>query len=193
MENDTDKLIKQQLETLPRDLQRAIASVPWKTLVEQIGKENGLSDSQIEILERETMFVIYGFEPIASYTESIMREISISGDIGLKIANSVGEKILDYISSQAEIFGKEKKMPTAPKPPITTVPEIKPDTHPMIEPRPSLEATAGKAEEKAHEVPHTEENKPESRSLEEIKKKLTEQPKVVHYTDGKDPYREPIE
>ena len=182
MENDTDKLIKQQLETLPRDLQRAIASVPWKTLVGQIGKENGLSDSQIEILERETMFVIYGFEPIASYTESIMREISISGDIGLKIANSVGEKILDYISSQAEIFGKEEKMPTAPKPPITTVPEIKPDTHPMIEPG-----------EKAHEVPHTEENKPESRSLEEIKKKLTEQPKVVHYTDGKDPYREPIE
>ncbi|OHA91046.1 MAG: hypothetical protein A2832_01355 [Candidatus Zambryskibacteria bacterium RIFCSPHIGHO2_01_FULL_44_22b] len=170
MENDTNKLIKEQLKTLPQNLQRAIAAVPWKTLVEQIGKENGLSTEQIESLERETMFIIYAFEPAEDYIANIIREINISEEAAGTIAQSVAEKILDYISKQAEEFGNEVIKEETPA--------IAADIHPMIEPG---------------EVAHTVDSK---QQIVDSGKPIQEPPKVsvpdYRYGKGKDPYREPL-
>src|SRR3989344_2320766 len=174
MENDTNKLIKEQLKTLPQNLQRAIAAVPWKTLVEQIGKENGLNSEQLESLERETMFIIYAFEPAEDYITNIIREVNISEEVAGTIAQSVAEKILDYISKQADEFGNEVKKEETPA--------IAADIHPMIEPG-----------ETVHTVPHVEQkvNPPVPEIKPEVKKPEVSIPDY-RYGKGKDPYREPL-
>ncbi|MBI1974532.1 MAG: hypothetical protein HYS51_01625 [Candidatus Zambryskibacteria bacterium] len=185
MEQDTDKLIKEQFKTLPQNLRRAIEAVPWKTLVQQIGKENGLDSEQIESLERETMFIIYAFEPVEDYVTNIIREVNISEEAAGTIAQSVGEKILDYISKQAEEFEKENTKPA--------VPEIKPDIHPMTRlPAPEAAGNGGQVEpgEAAHDVPH------QQPTISDRQHATNSTPKVsvpdYRYPHGKDPYREPI-
>lgn len=203
MENDTDKLIKEQLDTLPESLQRAIASVPWKTLVQQIGKENSLSTEQLESLERETMFIIYAFEPIEDYTANLMREIQIDESLATTIAEMINEKIFEVIALKVEGAEKEK---SSNEPIIITnetkvdamkelnrrseeiqkmqapLVEIRKDIHPMIE-----------KGEVAHEVPHVEQSfvppTPEPKS--EVKP-VTQVPDY-RYPKGKDPYREPTD
>jgi len=164
MEQDTDKLIRDQLKTLPQNLQRAIAAVPWKTLVGQIGKENGLGTEQIESLERETMFIIYAFEPAEDYIANIVREINISEETADAIAQSVAEKILDYISKQADEFGNEVIKEETPA--------IAADIHPMIEPGEVVHDAEPKTQKEAEKPPVSV---PDYR-----------------YPKGKDPYREPI-
>ena len=173
MENDTDKLVRDQLATLPQNLQRAIAAVPWKTLVQQIGRENGLNSDQLESLEQETMFIIHGFEPLENYISNLIREIKISEEVATTIAERVAEKILDYIAKEAEGFEKAAKASTEPRPISSSLPEVKPDIHPMIE-----------SGETVHNV------KPLS-NISNAKPKLVETPNY-NYSKGKDPYREPL-
>ena len=43
MENETDKLIAEQLKMLSPSLQQAISAVPWRNLVQEIGQKNNLT------------------------------------------------------------------------------------------------------------------------------------------------------
>lgn len=171
IENDTDKLIKVQLESLPKNLQRAISAVPWKTLTQQIGKDNGLNQEQLETFERETMFIIYAFEPVENYIPNLMRELNITEETAGMIAQTVGEKVLNYISEEAEKFERENQT-VEPR-----VPEIAPGIHPMIELR-----------EKVHEVPHEQITNNNQAPI-----KQTVPVPDYRYPKGKDPYREPLE
>ena len=48
--NEQDKLIEEQLKILPQNLQQAISSVPWKSSLQEIGKQNNLNTEQIDAL-----------------------------------------------------------------------------------------------------------------------------------------------
>src|SRR3989344_4099335 len=111
--NETDKLIEEQLKKLPPNLQRAINAVPWKALVQEIGKTNVLDVEQIVSLEQETMFIIYAFESPKDYLANIMREVRISEDTALNIAESVADKIFNPILQKSE--GSEKTIKTKTK------------------------------------------------------------------------------
>ena len=166
--NEEDKLIEEQLKTLPSELQKAISSVPWKDLVQEIGKQNNLSVEQIESLERETMFIIYGFENPNDYISNLIREAGVDETTATTIANEVGEKILKAI--------EEKTGSVVPVSIPATPPANLPLNLPMVE-----------KGETVRDVPHMEQSKTEIRS---------EQPKVplpdYRYEEGKDPYREPL-
>jgi len=112
--NEQDKLIEEQLKTLPPNLQQAINAVPWKSLVQEIGKQNNFSDEQIASLEQETMFVIYEFENPVDYPANIIRELNISEKTAYAVLESVANKIFDPILAQ--------------------VPETLPANLPMVEP-----------------------------------------------------------
>lgn len=169
--NETDKLIEEQRKTLPPNLQQAINAVPWKALVQEIGKENALDAEQIASLEQETMFIIYGFENPNDYVSNITKNIGVSEEIAYTIAESIVDKIFGPISEQSE--GYENTVASA------SVPEIPPTNLPMVE-----------AGEVAHEVPHVQP------ARQDLAGSTSNQPNVsipdYRYEGGKDPYREPL-
>lgn len=161
--NETNKLIEEQFKRLPSNLQQAVNTVPWKALVQEIGKANVLDAEQIASLEQETMFIIYGFENPKDYISNITKNIGISEDAAYTIAESVADKIFNPILQKSEELEKpnEKKFE-----PVTStfVPEIPPVNLPMVE-----------KGEVAHDI------KPQKVSLPDYR-----------YEEGKDPYREPL-
>ena len=100
--NENDKLIAEQLKTLPPNLQQAINTVEWKMLVKEIAEANGLNAEQSASLEQETMFIIYAFESPEDYIQNIVREIGIPEDLADTIAESVAEKIFGPIQKNSE-------------------------------------------------------------------------------------------
>lgn len=188
MEQNTDKLIQGQFAKLPSNVQQAIGAVPWKALVQEIGKENALDTEQILALEQETMFIIYAFEPPEDYVANIVREVDIAEDAANKIAVSMAEKVFEPILIKAEEM-KEENTPTTSE--ITT------EIHPVVE-----------EGEKAHDTTPEEKkfmNMGDVQTLasdqQEIQTKPPigpqpptepQQPKQPSYPGGKDPYREPI-
>lgn len=175
--NETDKLIEEQWKILPPNLQQAINAVPWKSLVNEIALLNKLGFEQIAIVERETMFIIYGFENPEDYIENIVREAMIDEVTATTIAEAVNDKIFEVIASKVEGVEKTEK-PTAENRPV---PEIPLTNLPMVE-----------EGEVAHSVPHIEQlittSTPPPIKPEPAKVSLPD----YRYPDGKDPYREPL-
>ncbi|MEK7176985.1 MAG: hypothetical protein AAB719_01685 [Patescibacteria group bacterium] len=175
--NEEEKLIKEQFDKLPSNLQQAISALPWKALVEEIGKSNALDPEQIVSLEQETMFVLYAFENPDDFVQNIIRAVSVSQETANKIGDSVAEKILGPIVEKS--IGEKK---------------VSGDNLPMVE-----------EGEVAHSVPHVEparttevvprqndfvglESGGEPPKPKETKTSLPD----YRYGEGKDPYREPL-
>lgn len=133
--NEEEKLIKEQFNKLPANLQKAINTVPWKSSVKEVALLNKLSFEQVAVVERETMFIIYGFENPSDYIANLVREAQIDEVTATTIAEMVNEKIFKIISQKVEEFDKSK-------------PETPHENLPMVEPG-----------EVAHEVPHVEQPK----------------------------------
>ncbi len=184
--NETNKLIEERIKTLPPNLKQAIDNVPWKALVQEIGKTNALDAEQIVSLEQEIMFIIYAFEPPTNFIANIAREVGVSEDAASTIAESVADKIFDPILQKSEELEKLNEKKSEPVITPTSVPEIPPSNLPMVE-----------KGEVVHDVPHAEQPdtgpKPKI-PIQPVAK--PEQAKVslpdYRYPGGQDPYRESL-
>jgi hypothetical protein len=211
MENDTDKLIKEQFESLPEPLQRAITLTPWKELVRKVAQESNLDADKSQALETETMLVMYGFEPQAEFAKNIISELSIDSGGAGNISKSINEKVFSVVLAKAE----ELSQNTEPTLQSTSTPEQKPETQEIAPTvvvekaapdtaRPSINLIMPEPEEKLLEAPKPEaspvtlapsqpvESKPANIVEEKLREVVTSSPqKMTAYPDGKDPYREP--
>lgn len=176
--NETDKLIEEQLKTLPLELQQAIESVPWKNLVQEIGKQNNLTKEQVSSLEQETMLIIYGFENPTDYSANLVREVGLDQTAAENLASAVWDKILGPISQKVEV--KE-----------SGIPEIPSVNLPVVEPPFAQDTIMVKKGEVAHEVPHAEPTTSNQRPTTE-KPKISVSAPDYRYPENKDPYREPL-
>ncbi|MEX2013872.1 MAG: hypothetical protein WD896_00775, partial [Parcubacteria group bacterium] len=207
---DREKLIENQFKKLPEALQEAIQIVPWRSVVKEIALLNKLDLSQIVAVERETMFVIYGFEDEKNYLANIMREAKLEEAVALSITAALNERVFKVIVNKV---GHAKP---APQNASAAVPKTQPDIHPVIEPAFAQGLVMVKKGEVAHEVPHVEQPTeikeirketipakprvaepapvitPTPKQPEEQPKKEVATPRASHYPDGKDPYREPL-
>lgn len=206
--NEDEKIIQDQFNKLPPQLQEALKSTPWKSMVNEISLLKTLSLAQVESIERETMFILYGFENPNDYAINIMREAEINEATATAIAEQVDEKILKVIAEKIDDTkgsvlrtlkeSKEDAMrrlidrreQTGQK---ASIPEIAPEIHPMIE-----------KGEVAHTVPHVEQSAPimpsptpqpeiASPKPEVAPEKPKPAPSIPHYSPGQDPYREPLQ
>jgi hypothetical protein len=203
--NETEKLIEEQLKTLPLAIQRAIKATPWKQIVQEIGRENALDLEQIASLEQETMLVLYAFEDPNDLLINISREVGVDEVRANIIAESVAKKVFLGIQEKSEEKTEPQLIPQtitkpietpmqAPSPVKPKVPEIAPGILPKVVP-----------EEKAHDTT------PEERAwmkmgggpelakkiqvppdIEKLKKESIKPPTPSAYQSGQDPYREPI-
>lgn len=190
--NEQEKLIDEQFNALPVNLQRAINSVPWKIYIQNIARENNLDEEQAESLERETMFVIYGFEAHNDYISNLIQNIGVPEKQALGLAESVSNKIFDSILQKAdELEGNtnnSSKETTGNLPMVEegeTVHEVAHVESQLIEPEGSSEPERPTTIEKptTYDQRPTAEAKPEEKGA---------QLPDYRYVEGKDPYREPL-
>ncbi len=170
--NEEEKLIEEQFNKLPKALQNAISTVPWRSSIKEIAILNKMSLEQVEIVGRETMFIIYGFENPDDYIGNLIREVSTDEGTAIAIAEAANEKIFKAIADQ--IDNQTQQITSEPK---SSVPEIPSHNLPMIE-----------KGEVVHDVPHTVDSK---QYIVNGKEKM-KVPLPDYRYDGKDPYREPI-
>ncbi|MDO8728870.1 MAG: hypothetical protein Q7K26_03140 [bacterium] len=191
--NETDKLIEEQVKTLPLNLQQAINAMPWKALVQEIGKANALNAEQIASLEQETMFIIYAFESPIDYITNITREVKVTEDVASNVAESVADKIFDPIFKKSEELAKPVSIPPTSAQGSGRAMEIPPITLPMVE--------TGEVAHTVDSKQYAVDRKLEPTPIAPVPKPLPEtkpEPKInasvpdYRYQDGKDPYREPL-
>jgi hypothetical protein len=97
MDEETNKIIEEQLETLPADVKEAIISVDFKTKLQEITKRQKLMIDQAGKLEMETTLVMIGLEPLADYVENLQRELEVSLIQAREIALDISENIFKPI------------------------------------------------------------------------------------------------
>jgi len=100
MTNKLQQTIKDELEKLPKENQKAISSVDWVKIAEEVGKKYLLTDTEINNLQVETLLILTGIEDFDSYARNIEREIGLSKEEAEKISQEVIEKIFDPISGK---------------------------------------------------------------------------------------------
>lgn len=161
---EEERLIKEQWDKLSPELQRTIEALPWKSLAKEIGQANALDNEQLVSLERETMFVLYGFENPADLVANITREVGISEEKALTVAEALAEKIFEPISTKIGVgSGSSAGLP-------------------MVE-----------EGERVHEVPHVETPSPTQPATPTQPEPKVKTPLPDYrYPDGTDPYREPL-
>ncbi len=192
--NEEEKLIQEQFAKLPKNLQVAITAVPWKSLVNEIALLNKLGLDQVETIERETMFIIYGFENPDDYIENIMREAPISEETAITIATAVNERVLKAIATKVEEFERGEMGKTGEK--ETNLPEIAPNNLPMVEKGEIVHEVKPMTEEEKSSIKGWSRKPWSAQTPEASGGDREEQTKVstpnYSYPNNKDPYREPL-
>ena len=97
MDNETEKIIEEQMKVLPEDVKQAIISVDYKTKLQDITKRQRLLIDQAGKLEMETTLVMIGLEPLADYMDNLQREMDLPPVRAKEIAMDVNENIFKPI------------------------------------------------------------------------------------------------
>ena len=105
---NNEQIIAEQFTRLPEVLKKALSTLSWQASVKEIADNNHLSPEQAEGLERETMFILYGFQEVGDYLKNLVTEVPLEEDVVMRIAAAVDEKVLSPI---AEFVKKEESVP----------------------------------------------------------------------------------
>lgn len=97
MDNDTQKIIANQIATLPEDVRKAISSVDYASQLQEIVKRNKLLIDQAGKLETETTLTLIGLEPLNDYVTNISRELGIPMQKAIIIAHDADDLIFKNI------------------------------------------------------------------------------------------------
>ena len=97
MDEETKKIISDQMEAIPEDVRKAILSVDYPLQLQEIVKRNHLLIDQAGALETETTLTLLGLETLNDYVENISRELEIPREKSLIIAHDVDELIFKSV------------------------------------------------------------------------------------------------
>jgi len=111
--DNTSKLIQDQFNTLPADVQAALTATPWRDRVKDIATRNNLTDEQASALETETLLILYGFEPEDAFVQNIVAAVGIGEETAEGIARLVEAEIVDDIEQKLDL-SEQAKIPTGP-------------------------------------------------------------------------------
>lgn len=97
MDEETQKIIDEQVRNLPADVKQAIISVNYQTKLQEITKRQKLMIDQIAKVEMETTLVMIGLEPLTDYVANLQRELGVSEARAREISLDVNENIFKPI------------------------------------------------------------------------------------------------
>jgi hypothetical protein len=106
MDETTKEQIKKQFDALPIDIQNAITSVGLTSALRDVSKRFNLNETQINVLENETLFVMLGLEHPSDYIGNLVRESKMNEATVRQIAKEVNEQVFRPIRhSLKEVHG----------------------------------------------------------------------------------------
>ncbi len=179
MDQDNQKIIDEQLRSLPAPLQRAISLTPWRNIVSDISKKFNLDEKSASNLSTETMIVIYMFEKPSDFLRNIMRELSLDIARATMIASDIDKQVFAPILEKANELQAEAGEGT-----MQSIPE------PVVESTPIASTVVVERHEEIS-APATEKPKT-TLTFEERKKLVPNIPDNKQHYQGTDPYREQI-
>ena len=97
MDEESQKIIEEQMKKLPEDVKQAIISVDYKTKLQEITKRQKLLIDQAGKLEMETTLVMIGLEPLSDYMDNLQREMDLPPVRAKEVAMDVDENIFKPI------------------------------------------------------------------------------------------------
>ena len=107
MDEETKKIISDQMAILPEDVKKAITSVDYTTQLQEVVKRNHLLIDQAGALETETTLTLLGLEALKDYVENISRELSLPREKALIVAHDVDELIFKNIRESLQKINDE--------------------------------------------------------------------------------------
>ncbi len=102
MNEDTHKIIEEQMTKLPADVKEAIISIDYESRLREITKRQKLLIDQAGKLEMETTLVMIGLEPISDYISNLESHLELSTERAQEIASDVNENIFKPIRQSLE-------------------------------------------------------------------------------------------
>lgn len=129
--DESQEIIKEQLEKLPKSIRDAIASVDLGSKIKKIADKNMLHIDQAGNLENETLFVMLGLEPTVDYKENIRKELNISRDRAQSITADIDKEVFMQIRESL------KKVQNSPSDTIDKPQEKKEINHVNLETQPT--------------------------------------------------------
>ena len=107
----TNQEIQQHIAELPDNVRRAVMGFNWADEITTIGREFGLHMDQIGALQYETMMIILGLSPSASFNNALVHALEIDKNTAEEIVMSANAHVFTELQDRA--FGpKEKPKPT---------------------------------------------------------------------------------
>lgn len=108
MENETEKIIEEQIEKLPKEIIDFILSGGWNTNIVEIGSLYNLSREEIIAFKREVLLVLVGLTHPDEFSEVLAREVGLQGAVLEAIVKNVEEKIFaPILPTLIDFFEKE--------------------------------------------------------------------------------------
>jgi hypothetical protein len=107
MTEEIKQKIQEQIDLLPKDSQKAIASFDWMKESQNIAKTYNLFDEEVDDLIIEIGLLISGVSYPDEFTTNIEDEVGTTKEDAGKISNEVLEKILKPIAKKREEIIKQ--------------------------------------------------------------------------------------
>jgi len=167
MQDDSNKLIQDQFDSLPIENKEALSRSGWRKKVRAIAEREKLSDEQGRALEIETLLVLYQFLNPENFTANVQREVGIDDVQAGKLVSTIDLEVFKEIEKQLDMITALMPKASRNQAPITSAPA--PANIPTGVPT---------------EIPPTIPAAPATAPI---------APSTPAYMPGKDPYRESFE
>lgn len=97
MTEKLEQTIKEELSQLTPDAQKAIASLDWLKIAEDIGKQFDLEEEEVEDLQLETLLVLIGAVDLEFFAINIENHVDTTVEKSKNIASEITKKIFKPI------------------------------------------------------------------------------------------------
>lgn len=104
MEPETEKIIKEQMETLPEEVRSLFTDPKINEKILEIGNNNILNTEQMEIYQTETFLLMLGLTHPSDYQDELKSKLNISDEA----LNNISKEI--YVLFSREIIEKLKEI-----------------------------------------------------------------------------------
>ena len=144
MDNETEKILAEQMAKLPKEVVASLSSRNWAGDLNEIGSLYNLSPEELYGFKREITLVLMGLVHPDTLSETLSQEVGLRGaildalvaNIENKIFAPIRPALLEFFESESTQSDTEK-VPLVPPvlkvPPVPRAPDIAPDNLPTGE------------------------------------------------------------
>lgn len=113
-----NELLQQAQDNLPEEYINAVLELDLTQRVEKIGKRNGLSSNQLDLLDQEVVYLLFNLTSSADFTERLDQGLSLDNQ---QLQRIIQQTTVGVIQPLQEIIDGEVSntaaMPVPPPPP----------------------------------------------------------------------------